>query len=779
MGGIGMKWLELIIHFFQSLKNSGMKVTYQRVCASVGYRLRRYGRGFPFKRKKAVSEGDYERYVKSIERANRDRITGKKKEFVPLTQKPFVRTKADARVIAWYLPQYYQMKVNDRVHGRGFTEWSNSSQAIPLFEGHYQPHIPYDVGYYDLTNPAAMKRQAELAKMYGVYGFCFHWYWFGGKRIMERPCKLLLEHKEIALRFCFNWAAENWTSAWDGGTKEIIYKQTLSEGDGQKFMDDILAYMQDERYIRIDGKPILSIYRVDLFPKKQFLKFIREIRKIAKKEGFPDLYILITDRAFEGNVTDWGADALAEFPPAAIWRECGIYQPKGYINPDFHGEIYDLNPYVQQKKYLKRNTSGKVFRSALVSFDNTARRMTDGSRIMVGANPQNFKLWMKGILEESREAHKGEEQIVFVNSWNEWAGGSHLEPDMRYGYAFLQALKESLEETRMIRQDIVKRRWRKRKAEGILHINFYIHCIESMGDVVACEPIVRYLKRMDPDAKIRWIVRREWLDIVKYNPFVDECITVDCLASSSRICQDVAKKRKNIIIDCHYDGRVCAKTYKIHTNQNNPLVHAGTYLNYGSLLAGFCLCAGIEPLKEAPVFYQAPDVRIPAGLPKRYVVFHCRSAESSKDWTDEKWNMLANNVMQAGFEVVEIGLEQVIQNTNPKYHNCTTVHDLQITAAIIKGACCFIGIDSGFAHIANCMDVYGILIFGKYKNFGYPQVYSGRYADGTNASVIYAKDGAVAASVEEDSVFAQFRKRYMENDGVENETDGFKAAGIL
>ena len=141
--------------------------------------------------------------------------------------------------------------------------------------------------------------------------------------------------------------------------------------------------------------------------------------------------------------------------------------------------------------------------------------------------------------------------------------------------------------------------------------------------------------------------------------------------------------------------------------------------------------------------------------------------------------MLANNVMQAGFEVVEIGLEQVIQNTNPKYHNCTTVHDLQIAAAIIKGACCFIGIDSGFAHIANCMDVYGILIFGKYKNFGYPQVYSGRYADGTNASVIYAKDGAVAASVEEDSVFAQFRKRYMENDGVENETDGFKAAGIL
>lgn len=773
----------LVKNFFWSLGHDGIKITFKRVWSTLKYGPQEPPVAEPVqKRRYDFDEGEYEQYVRSIEEYNVSRFNGGRQEFVEITKTPFVRTDADARIIAWYLPQYYQMEVNNKFHGQGFTEWTNSTQTIPLFAEHYQPHIPYDVGYYDLTNPETMKRQAELAKMYGVYGFCFHWYWFSGERTMEVPCEILLEHKEIDMKFCFNWATENWTSAWDGGTKEVIFEQKLEAGDDRRFMDDILPYMLDERYIRIDGKPVLSIYRIDMFTKKRFLQFIKNIRQYAKDAGLPDLYIMITDRDFKDDVEDWGADALAEFPPAAIWPECGRYQPEGYINPNFKGDIFDLTPYVQQKKYLKKGPSKKVFRSALVSFDNTARRATTGCQILMGANPENFKSWLKGILEESREVHQGDENIVFINSWNEWAEGSHLEPDMKYGYAFLQATKEALEETRGIRYDIVEKQLEEKKKKGIDSINFYVHCIESMGDVMACEPIARYLKNMDADAKVKWIVKKSYLDLVQYNPYVDECITVDCLSDAIDICDKARKDEHNIIVDCHYDGRICSKTLRVHSNKNNPIVNEGTYFNYGSLLANFCLSAGLPPIEDAPRFYFAPDVKAPIELPDKYVIFHCKSAESCKDWEDNKWNTLAHNVMEAGFDVVEIGLESVVKSRNPKYHDCSDIHDLQQIAAIVKGASCFIGIDSGFAHLANCLDVYGILIFGKYKTFDYPQVYSGRYKDGTNATILYAEND-VAAAVEQEDVFNTFiHHMYPEGRSMENEDSadaGIESTGIF
>lgn len=750
--------VRLIKNFFYSLKHDGLKVTYHRVVSTIKYGPQNpTGEELACETDRNYDEGTYEGYVKRIEQNNISRFNGGRKEFVEITKTPFVRTDSDAKIIAWYLPQYYQIEINNKYHGQGFTEWTNSTQAIPLFTEHYQPHIPYDVGYYDLLNPTAMKRQAALAKMYGVYGFCFHWYWFSGERTMEKPCEMLLEHKEIDLKFCFDWATENWTSAWDGGTKEVIFEQKLNDNDDKKFMDDILPYMKDERYIKIDGKPVLSIYRVDMFTKKRFCLLLQNFRKYAKEAGFPDLYIMITNREFTDDVTEWGADALVEFPPAAIWPECGRYQPQGYVNPNFKGDIFELNPFVQQKKYLKKYPSKKVFRSALVGFDNTARRATTGCQILMGANPTNFKLWLKGILEESGKIHSPEENIVFVNNWNEWAEGSHLEPDMKYGYAFLEATKEALEETRGMRYDIVENAWKEKKAQGIAQVNFYIHCIESMGDVMACEPIARYLKKMDSDARVKWIVKKCYVDLVKYNPYVDEYIPVECLSDAIDICDEARKEVSNIIVDCHYDGRICSKTYRVHSNKNNPIVNEKTYFNYGSLLANFCLSAGLPPLEDAPKFYFAPDVKVPIELPEKYVIFHCKSAEACKDWEDNKWNTLAHNIMNEGVDVIEIGLEPVVKSKNLKYHDCSDIHDLQQIAAIVKGASCFIGIDSGFAHLANCLDIYGILIFGKYKTFDYPQVYSGKYKDGTNATILYA-DKNVAATVEEERVFAAFVK---------------------
>lgn len=750
--------IRLVKNFFYSLGHDGVRVTVHRVCETFKYGPQNpQGEDIIVQQEILVDESAYQHYVKSIEENNISRFNGGRKEFVEITKTPFARTDSDTKVIAWYLPQYYQMEVNNKYHGQGFTEWTNSTQAIPLFAEHYQPHIPYDVGYYDLTNPEALKRQAELAKMYGLYGFCFHWYWFSGERTMEKPCELLLEHKEIDLKFCFNWATENWTSAWDGGTKEIIFEQKLNDGDDKRFMDDILPYMKDDRYIKINGKPVLSIYRCDMFTKKRFCLLIENFRKYAKEAGFPDLYIMITNREFTGDVAEWGAEALVEFPPAAIWPECGRYIPQGYVNPNFRGDIFDLAPFVQQKKYLKKYVSKTVFRSALVAFDNTARRATTGCQILMGANPANFKLWLKGILAESQDIHEKEENIVFINSWNEWAEGSHLEPDMKYGYAFLQAMKEALEETRELRSDVVVNQWKEKKAKDKGQINFYIHCIESMGDVMACEPIARYLKRLDPEASVKWIIKKGYMDLVKYNPNVDECIPVECLSDAIDICNKARKENHNIIVDCHYDGRICSKTYRVHSNKTNPIVNEKTYFNYGSLLSSFCLSAGLPPIEDAPRFNMSSNVELSFELPEKYVVFHCKSAESCKDWVDNKWNTLAHNIIEAGYDVVEIGLEPVVKNKNMQYHDCSHIHDLQQIAAIVSRASCFIGIDSGFAHLANCLDIYGILIFGKYKNFDYPQPYSGKYKDGTNVTMIYAEKN-VAAAVEEQEVYDAFMK---------------------
>ena len=374
-------------------------------------------------------------------------ILKKSKEFVAFEGEKYNRKSGDTKIISWYLPQFHQMEINDRFHGKGFTEWTNTSRAIPLFTGHYQPHIPYDIGYYDLLNPDTFKRQILLAKHYGIYGFCIHYYWFSGKRIIEKPLELLLRNKDLDIPFCLDWATENWSALWDGGNKEIILEQKLKERDSENFMADILPYMKDPRYIKINERPILVIYRVDIFEQNCVRNLLNDFRRIAKKEGFPDLYIMLTTAIdFKDNVTDWGADALVEYSPHGLLNLMSNYSPPCYINPYFNGKILDASSFIKDRNYMVKHNSDKFFRSALVSWDNTARKATSKGVILQGLNPMTFNQWLKDIISESMEIHSEEENIVFVNSWNEWAEGSHLEPDMRYGYAYLQAVKEALEE---------------------------------------------------------------------------------------------------------------------------------------------------------------------------------------------------------------------------------------------------------------------------------------------------------------------------------------------
>lgn len=393
------------------------------------------------------TQEEKEHYVEYIEQC----ILRKSTEFVDIKKVGYQRKEGDTKVIAWYLPQFHQIDINNDFHGKGFTEWTNTSKALPLFTGHYQPHIPYDVGYYNLLNVDTWKRQIFLAKHYGIYGFCIHYYWFSGIKLMEKPLEFLLDHKELDIPFCFNWANENWTALWDGGNREIMLEQKLKEKDGKKFMEDILPYMKDARYIKIDEKPVLLIYRISTFEHERAKKLLHEMRTFAKNVGFPDLYIILADtQVCKGNVDEWGADALVEYQPHKILELMNEYKLNGYLNPYFNGKIYDSTSFIAQKRYMRNHDGQVYFRSALTSWDNTARKALSNAIVLSGLDPSTFKIWLKDIIDESQKIHSDPENIVFVNSWNEWAEGSHLEPDLKYGYAFLQSVKEAIEESRHV-----------------------------------------------------------------------------------------------------------------------------------------------------------------------------------------------------------------------------------------------------------------------------------------------------------------------------------------
>lgn len=684
-------------------------------------------------------------YINYIEKNQFNRFNNIRPEFIEMMKDNYDWNPNKPKIIAWYLPQYYQMEVNNKYHGQGFTEWSNTSNTMPQFTGHYQPHIPYDVGYYDLTNVETLNRQAYLAKKYGVYGFCFHWYWFSGERTMEEPPRILLEHPEIDIHYCFNWATENWTSAWDGGTKEVIFEQKIRKNDARKLMNDLLPYFKDKRYIKIENKPVLSIYRCDMFEKNTFKKLIADMKTIAVENGFPGIYFMLTNRVFNGDVKEWGLDALVEFPPCCVYDVCkhSVTLPV-YVSPNLKADFFDIAPVVENKLYYKNYGSKEIYRSAMVGFDNTSRRATSGCQIVLNSTPQNFKSWLKGILLESQFSHDDDHNYVFINSWNEWAEGSHLEPDYKYGYAYLQAVSDALQEFNKFDTDYVERKCLHQK-----NIHFYIHNVESMGDIIASEPIVPYLKQKYSNAKVTWIIKENYADILVNHPLVDNVIKVKCLGESINLIRELSNKKNNIVINCHFDGRMCNKTKKINVNMINADINEKTYLYAGSLLESFCLSAGLPQLDDTPrVYFDSKNINIK--LPSKYVVIHCSSAEKTKDWRADKWQKIVDILIQNGYFVVEIGLIPVIKCNSSKYIDCTNVNKLQDVFYIISEATLFIGVDSGFAHVANALDIPGVLIFGKYKNFYKPMPYSGNYKHGKNVKILYADSGnAENVSVED------------------------------
>lgn len=359
----------------------------------------------------------------------------------------FSGRRTDIKAIAFYLPQFHRIPENDRWWGEGFTDWTNTRRARPLFEGHYQPREPHpDIGYYDLSDTEVMKQQARLCREHGIYGLCFYHYWFHGKRLLEKPVDQLLEHPEIDLRFCLCWANENWTRTWDGLDNEILIAQAHSPEDDIAFIRDLCRYMRDPRYIRLNGKPIVLVYRPLLLPEPE--RTFARWRQYCRDNGLGEILIWGT-RGCLNQPRSLGLkgslDAEVEFPP-------GVTAPcrERHFSPFANSR--PLNPAYSYKDLVQNITSGfaiaerlpiRVYRTCMLGWDNTPRRGEKGY-VFCDYSTYEYYRWLRYNIEYTRKKYPVEERFVFINAWNEWAEGTYLEPDRKYGYVALNTTSRAL-----------------------------------------------------------------------------------------------------------------------------------------------------------------------------------------------------------------------------------------------------------------------------------------------------------------------------------------------
>jgi len=361
-------------------------------------------------------------------------------DYVTLSNESWDQEGTPVKLIAFYLPQFHPIPENDEWWGKGFTEWTNVSKAVPQFVGHYQPHLPGELGFYDLRVPQVQYRQVELARQYGIYGFCFYYYWFHGKRLLELPLNQFLNDPNIDFPFCICWANENWTRRWDGYEEEILIGQEHSVEEDLNFIRDIAPILKHKNYIRIKGRPILVIYRAGLLPDPA--STAKRWRAYCKSIGLEEPFLIAAQTFFFYDPTQIGFDAAVQFPPHSKTMP-NIKNRLKIINPDFKGNVVnyaDAGPifgdFSARPKY-------KLFHTVFPSWDNEPRKPGRGYTFAF-STPEAYKEWLISSIENTIIHHDSDERIVFINAWNEWAEGAHLEPDRRFGYAYLQATMDAL-----------------------------------------------------------------------------------------------------------------------------------------------------------------------------------------------------------------------------------------------------------------------------------------------------------------------------------------------
>jgi len=390
------------------------------------------------------------------------------------------------RFIAFYLPQYHRIPENDKWWGKGFTDWMNVKKAKPLFKDHYQPRVPLNDNYYNLLNKKTLIWQADLAKKYGIYGFCFYHYWFTGKKLLEKPAELFLKSKDIDIPFCFSWANHHWNKGWDGQENEILIKQEYGdEKDWNKHFNYLLDFFKDKRYIKIDNRPIIVIY--ESYSIKNIDKWIGLWDKLAKKNGFDGIYFIENFNGRQGKTFSNLSKGVIEFEPTheiflsssnvkylisqkspLIFRITffikkivlkfipvhkipyfdRIYSLKRYLDKKINSLFLSSNRIENKIDYdlvwkniinRKRSIKGKKpYLGAFIDWDNTPRKKRLGL-VFNGATPHKFREYLAIQLNKAKKYNS---EFIFINAWNEWAEGAYLEPDKKWGYGYLEAIRD-------------------------------------------------------------------------------------------------------------------------------------------------------------------------------------------------------------------------------------------------------------------------------------------------------------------------------------------------
>ncbi len=359
-------------------------------------------------------------------------------DYVKKSPNPSSNDQFSVNAIAFYLPQFHPIPENDKWWGAGFTEWTNVTKAVPQFMGHYQPHLPGELGFYDLRLVDNIRKQADLANHYGIYGFCFHHYWFNGKKLLNGPVESLLNNKDINLKYCLSWANENWSRRWDGLDQEILIAQGHSPEDDIAFFDSLLPFFLDDRYIRINDLPVLLVYRLSLLPDPRAT--VDRWRRRARYHGLKGVYLIGVQSFDIKNPTIFGFDAGVEFPPHQISAKT-ITGEQRIVNPEFSGEVYDYREVA--KRFGKVEYDYPCYKCVIPSWDNEPRKPGRGLAFH-GSSPLLYAEWLRDACVSTIQNDYLNEKFIFINAWNEWAEGAHLEPDRRYGYAFLHSTMSTL-----------------------------------------------------------------------------------------------------------------------------------------------------------------------------------------------------------------------------------------------------------------------------------------------------------------------------------------------
>lgn len=367
----------------------------------------------------------------------------------------------DIRALAFHLPQFHPVPENDAFWGKGFTEWRNVVQARPRFAGHHQPHLPADLGFYDLRLPETRAAQAEMARRAGLSGFCYYHYWFSGKRLLHRPLDDILRSGHPDFPFMLCWANENWTRAWDGGAREVLLAQSYSDDDTRAHARHLAPFFVDPRYIRIKGRPVFAVYSADALPDP--LRWTDTFRETLLQEGISP-YLIRVERWLDEDTRPpeaLGFDAALEFQPfSRNFRRWLQTRPDLKRSPAKRLSNRARKSWQQAQSWRAFDTHHDMaafaefdtaqppppyttFPGVCPSWDNSARRPAGQAIIFRNTSPALFAKWLAAKAGRFQPPSH-DENLLFINAWNEWAEGNHLEPCLRHGDAWLQAVRHNL-----------------------------------------------------------------------------------------------------------------------------------------------------------------------------------------------------------------------------------------------------------------------------------------------------------------------------------------------